>query len=105
MAYQIKLNIKGETCVFTRNGEPTLRDTTNALKVQQQQLRMLNRKDSPSNDDYDENEKNLAKFAVDFWKKQLKCIALCVNINLLVLKGHGIAQAVQADCRAVCNGA
>ncbi len=45
MAYQIKLNIKGETCVFTRNGEPTLRDTTNALKVQQQQLRMLNRKD------------------------------------------------------------
>ena len=70
MAYQIKLNIKGETCVFTRNGEPTLRDTTNALKVQQQQLRMLNRKDGPSNDDYDENEKNLAKFAVDFWKNQ-----------------------------------
>lgn len=70
MAYQIKLNIKGETCVFTRNGEPTLRDTTNALKVQQQQLRMINRKDGPSNDDYDENEKNLAKFAVDFWKNQ-----------------------------------
>lgn len=72
MAYTIKSNIQGETCVYSRNGEHTLRDTTNALKVQTTQLRMSNRKDGPYNDDYDENEKNLAQFAVDFWKNQFK---------------------------------
>lgn len=70
MAYQIKLNINGSVNTYVRNGEPGLRDTTNALKVQAQQLRMLGRKDGATNEDYDENEKNLAKFAVDFWKHQ-----------------------------------
>lgn len=70
MAYQIKLNVNGNVNTYVRNGEPGLRDTTNALKVQAQQLRMLGRKDGATNEDYDENEKNLAKFAVDFWKHQ-----------------------------------
>lgn len=70
MAYIIKLNINGKVNTYVRNGEPGLRDTTNALKVQAQQLRMLGRKDGATNEDYDDNEKNLAKFAVDFWKHQ-----------------------------------
>lgn len=70
MAFQIKLNINDHEKVFVRNGEPNLRDVTNALKVQQQQIRMFARKDGPTNDDHDENENNLANFAVDFWKNQ-----------------------------------
>ena len=68
--YEISLNINGQVNKFVRNGEPGLGDTTAALKVQQQQLRMYAREDGPTNADFDANEANLANFAVNFWNGQ-----------------------------------
>lgn len=70
MAFEISLMIAGQPNKFVRNGEPGLRDTTNALKVQQQQLRMYSKDGGPSNADFDANEANLANFAVEFWQGQ-----------------------------------
>lgn len=70
MAFEISLMIAGQPNKFVRNGEPGLRDTTNALKVQQQQLRMYSKDDGPTNADFDANEANLANFAVEFWQGQ-----------------------------------
>lgn len=68
MAYKITLMIDNKENEFIRNGEPTLKDLTNALKVQQQQLRMYTKEAGPSDQDFDLNEGYLAKFAVDFWR-------------------------------------
>lgn len=70
MAFEISLMIEGKPNKFVRNGEPGLRDTTNALKVQQQQLRMYGKDSGPTNADFDANEANLANFAVEFWQGQ-----------------------------------
>lgn len=70
MAYILKLNGKdGNEKTYVRNGEPNLRDITNALKVQYQQLKM-DAHDTPTNEETDANEANLARFAVDFWQRQ-----------------------------------
>lgn len=70
MAFEINLMINGQANKYVRNGEPGLRDTTNALKVQQQQLRMYSKDSGPTNADFDANEANLANFAIEFWKGQ-----------------------------------
>lgn len=70
MSYQIKLMINGKEQLYVRNEEPGLSDITNAMKVQQQQLRMQAREDGPTNKDFDDNEDNLANFAVKFWNAQ-----------------------------------
>lgn len=70
MAFEISLMIDGKANKYVRNGEPGLRDVTNALKVQQQQLRMYAKDTGPTNADFDANESNLANFAVTFWQGQ-----------------------------------
>lgn len=70
MAYSITLTIDGKEKVYTRNGEPVLRDMTQALKVQQGQLRMQLRENGPTDQDFEENERHLAEFAVSFWNRQ-----------------------------------
>lgn len=70
MAFEISLMIDGKENKYVRNGEPGLRDMTNAMKVQQQQLRMYAKEDGPTNADFDANEANLANFAVAFWQGQ-----------------------------------
>lgn len=70
MALEIKLKIGKEEKTFVRNGDPNLRDLTNALKVQYQQIRMYSKDDGPSNQDIEENLVNTSAFAIDFWNKQ-----------------------------------
>lgn len=70
MAFQIKLLINDKEKTFIRNGEPTLRDITNGLKVEHQQVSMYSKSTGPDNADFDANESNLADFAVSFWKNQ-----------------------------------
>lgn len=67
--YKIKLLIGGSERTFTRDGEPVLRDITHALKVQSYQFEMYS-KGTPTDEQFDENEKRLAEFAVDFWGGQ-----------------------------------
>lgn len=70
MAFQIRLNINDKENLFVRNGDPNLRDMTNALKVQSQQVKMYSKTDGPDESDFDKNESNLANFAVGFWQNQ-----------------------------------
>ncbi|WP_040536830.1 phage tail assembly chaperone G [Schleiferilactobacillus shenzhenensis] len=70
MAYKIKINKNGKVNEYIRNEDPDLRDMTNALKVEQQQIRMYGRPEGPTNEDFDINEANLAAFAVRFWHNQ-----------------------------------
>lgn len=69
MAYEITLIIDGKDKKFIRNEEPTLHDITNALKLQRQQTVMYS-KDLPTDEDFDQNEQYLARFAVDFWNQE-----------------------------------
>lgn len=70
MSFQIRLNINDKENLFVRNGDPNLRDMTNALKVQSQQVKMYSKTDGPDESDFDKNESNLANFAVGFWQNQ-----------------------------------
>jgi hypothetical protein len=88
MAYEIELDISGEKKKFVRNEPPMLREMTKALIVQQQQLKMYSKDDGPTEDDFNKNEKNLANFAVSFWKNQFKAdqfIAGCDKNNMDIL--------------------
>lgn len=64
--YKIKLLIGGNERVFVREAQPVLRDMTHALKVQSYQFEMYSN-GTPTDKQFDENEKRLAEFAVDFW--------------------------------------
>lgn len=70
MAFQITLLINDKEKTFIRNGDPNLRDITNGLKVEHQQITMHSKPTGPDNADFDANESNLADFAVSFWKNQ-----------------------------------
>lgn len=88
MSYEIDLLINNEKKKFIRNEPPVLKDMTKALIVQQQQIKMYAKDDGPSEDDFNKNEKNLASFAVSFWKNQFKAeqfISGCDKPNMDIL--------------------
>ncbi|MFD1431370.1 phage tail assembly chaperone G [Lacticaseibacillus yichunensis] len=70
MAYEIELEIDGKLNKFVRNDEPHLRDINNATKLQRNWLQQMSRDDGATNQDIDEEEQLLAKFAVDFFHGQ-----------------------------------
>lgn len=70
MAHEITLDINGKPAKFVRNDEPHLADITNAMKTEQHRARMNAKPEGPSADDFEVNEKLLARFAVDFWHDQ-----------------------------------
>ncbi len=70
MAFQLTLNIKDDEKVFVRNGEPTLRDISNATKLQRVWFQMANRDGGATEEDIDNNERLLAQFSVDFFHSQ-----------------------------------
>ncbi|GBG94980.1 hypothetical protein LFYK43_14390 [Ligilactobacillus salitolerans] len=82
MAYELTLTINDEKKKFIRNEEPMLHDTMQALKVQYQQARQLQRADGATSQDADENEKNIANFAVSFWHGQFKAGDVKQGCNL-----------------------
>lgn len=70
MAYEITLIIDGKDKKFVRNEEPVLKDITNALKIQRNQMLMYSKDGVPDEKEYDKDEQLLAQFAVDFWHGQ-----------------------------------
>ena len=70
MAYEVNLIINGKKEQFKRTEPPFLKEITRALVLQQHQIRMYGKNDGPTDKDFDNNSKEIAKFASQFFKDQ-----------------------------------
>jgi len=70
MAYEVKLLIDGKKESFKRTDPPFLKEITRALILQQHQVKMYSKDSGPADKDLDNNSKEIAKFASEFFRNQ-----------------------------------
>lgn len=70
MVYTLKLRIDKKLETFKHTEPPYLKDITRALILQQHQVAMYQDDKGPTDKQFLENSKEIARFAVNFWDNQ-----------------------------------